>query len=115
MKLSEFKDKDALRVIADLLPYIGNIAQNEDAKAERGGSYLSFAAAMLKYCPEDTMAMLAILDNQNPDTYHCNAATVLRDVLNMIADKELLELFGLRSPTVASSGSASETTEAPEA
>lgn len=115
MKLSEFKDEKALQVISDLLVPIGRIAANpENAKAKDLG-VLDFASAILRNSGKDVMTMLAILNDQDPATYHCTAASVMMDVFTMLDDPELLLLFGLQSQTPASSGSASESTEAPKA
>lgn len=115
MKLTDFKDADAIRVVADLLPHVGNIAKNSAVEKARKGSMMDFAAALLKENPDDILAMLAILDNKDPADYHCNAATVIVDVFGMVSDPALLELFGLPTRTPESSGSASANTEAPEA
>jgi hypothetical protein len=114
MKLSEFKDEKAIEVVANLLEPIANIAKNQANQAAKGGTKLEIASAMLKNNAKDVMTMLAILADEDPETYHCSAATVLADVLNMLTDTELMQLFGLQSKTAASSGSASESTEAQE-
>ena len=108
MKLSEFKDEKAIEVVAKLLVPIGNIVKNRDNANARGGTQLEFASAILANNPRDVMDMLAILDDKDPSEYHCNAATVILDVMNMLADEELLQLFGLQRQTQTSSTSASE-------
>lgn len=115
MRLSEFKDEKGIEVVAKLMGPIGAIASNQENAKAKDKSILEFASAMLQNNPKEIMAMLAILDDQDPADYHCSAATVLRDVFNMISDPELLMLFGLQGQTPASSGSASESTEAPGA
>ncbi len=110
MKLTEFKDYDAIRVVADLMPHVGNICKNSVMEKARNGSKMEFAAALLKENPADVFAMLAILDGKKPSEYHCNAATVIKDVFNMISDPELLDLFGLPTRTPESSGSVSANT-----
>lgn len=115
MKLTDFKDADAIRVVADLLPYVGNIAKNSAVEKARKGSMMDFAATLLKENPADILAMLAILNNQAPAEYHCNAATVIMDVFSMFSDPALLELFGLPTQTQGTSGSASANTEGTEA
>lgn len=115
MKLTDFKDADAIRVIADLLPHVGNIAKNSAVEKARKGSMMEFAATLLKENPSDVLAMLAILNNQAPAEYHCNAANVIMDVFSMISDPALLELFGLPTRTQTTSGSASANTEDTEA
>ncbi len=115
MRLSEFKDEKGIEVVAKLLVPIGNIASNKENGDAKDKSILAFASSILQNNKRDVMDMLAILSDNDPANYHCTAATVLMDVLNMVSDPELMELFGLQRQTPASSGSASETTEAPEA
>lgn len=114
MRLSEFKDEKAIEVVADLLIPVSNIAKNSTVADAKNKGVFEFAAAMLKCNAKDVKDMLAILDGKDPAEYHCSAASVMGDLLNMLSDPELMQLFGLRSKTPASSGSASETTEAPE-
>ncbi|WP_305116639.1 hypothetical protein [Acutalibacter muris] len=113
MRLSEFKDEKAIEVVAALLEPIGKIAKNPKNQESRGEgkTILDFAAAMLKNNPADAKDMLAILADKEPESYHCNAATVFRDILLMLSDPEIMELFGVQSKTPPSSGSVSETTE----
>lgn len=115
MRLSEFKDEEAIRVIADILPHVVEIAKNPAVKEARNENPFLYAAALLKEVPQEAIALLALLDNKDPAEYHCTGASVLFDVFNMISDPDLLALFGVRSKTLASSGSASTTGEATEA
>jgi len=117
MKLSEFKDEKAIEVVAALMEPVGNIAANPENKKARedGGTVAHFAGALLRNNPKDIMNMLAILDDKDPADYHCTAATILMDTFNMLSDPELMTLFGLQRQTPAFSGSALETTEAPQA
>lgn len=108
MKLSEFKDEKAVEVVAKLLVPIGNIVANKTNAAARGGTQLEFASAILANNPSDVKNMLAILNDTDPKDYHCTAATVIFDVVNMLADDDLLQLFGLQRQTQTSSTSASE-------
>lgn len=118
MKLSEFQDEKAIQVVAKLLGPIGRIAANgKNARAKEANkeeNVAQFVGALLENNPRDVMAILAILDDQDPETYHCTAASVLVDALNMCSDPELMQLFGLQSKTAASSGSALESTKAPK-
>lgn len=113
MRLSEFKDEKAIEVVAKLLEPIGRIASNAKNAEAKGKSMAAFAGALLQNSPKEIMIMLAVLDDQDPANYHCTAASVLADVFHMLNDPELMQLFGLQSRKPASSGSASESTEAP--
>lgn len=114
MKLSEFKDEKAIEVVAKLLVPIANIAENAKNAKAKGASKLEFASALLANNKKEVMDMLAILSDKEPGEYHCNAATVLMDVFNMLSDPDLVQLFGLQSKTSTSSGSATENTEVSE-
>jgi len=115
MRLSDFKDEKAIEVVAALMEPIGNIAANpENQKArETGGTRAHLIGVILRNNAKDVMQMLAILDDKDPAEYHCTAVSVFSDTLKLFSDPEIMELFGLQSKTPASSGSASENTEAP--
>lgn len=119
-RLSEFKDESGIILVSRLMLPIGRIVQNKAvldartaAKTEgRTLSMLELASVMLSNGAKDVMEMLALLNETEPEEFHCNAATVLSDVMQMFSDPDLGTLFGLQSSTPASSGSASENTEA---
>ncbi len=112
MKLSAFKDEKGVEVVAKLLGPLGRIVSNKENADMKDKSLLQFASTLMRNNPKDIIAMLAILDGKEPEEYHCSAASILADVLNMLSDEELLQLFGVRRQNPASSGSASENTEA---
>ncbi len=112
MRLSDFRDEQALEVIAKLLEPVGAIAANERNAAARSGGVFGFASALLQNNPREVLAIFAILNGEEPEAYHCSAAGLLYDLIELLGDPELLALFGLRSRTAASSGSVSENTTA---
>lgn len=118
MRLSDFKDEQGVEVVAKLLVPVCKIAanpNNEEAK-KKAKNKLEFASAMLQNNPAEIKEMLAIMNGVEPEEYHCNGATVMIGLLEMLADDEVMLLFGLQGkktgPTC--SGAPSETTEAPE-
>ena len=115
MRLSDYKDEKAIEVVANLLPYVTNIALNEKNNEARGnGKVADFVAAVLKNNTTDIMGVLAVLNDTDPKDYHCNAATVLVDAFQVFSDPAMLELFGLQRQTATSSTSASMTGEVAE-
>lgn len=112
MRLSDFRDDQATDVIAKLLEPVGTIAADERNASARSGGVFGFASALFRNNPREMMAIFAILNGEEPETYHCSAASLLYDLIEMLNDPELLALFGLRSRTAASSGSVSENTTA---
>ena len=114
MKLGDFKDDRAIDVIAALLPHVRGILSNKEVMAsiKKSGTMMDVAHEMFKGSREDTVAILAILNEEDPADYHFDATTLYSKTLEMISDPDLLVLFGLQRQTSASSGSASENTGA---
>lgn len=118
MKLSDFKDERGVEVVAKLLvPVCQIVANPANAEAKtKCKNKLEFASAMLQNNPAEVKTMLAILNDTDPEAYHCNGASVMIGLLEMLADTEVMQLFGLQSKMTGQtcSGSRSENTEAPE-
>lgn len=110
-KLSEFKNEDGVIVIAKLLQPIFRIIQNIKDVPRDGMNAMEFVSLMLEKSPKDVVEIFAILEETPLDKYECNGATIMANTLTLASDKELMELFGLRSQTQTSSGSVSENTE----
>lgn len=117
MRLSDFKDEKGVEIVAKLLVPVCTIAANPaNAEAKKAcNNKLEFASAMLQNNPTEVKTMLAILADEDPAEYHCNGASVMIGLLEMLADEEVAQLFGLQSKKTGQtcSGSQSETTEAP--
>lgn len=116
-QLSQIKDEDALDLLGDLLEPIVAICQNEElAKTIRGGksTKIEVAKIALKANKKEVMDILSILSDE--EEYHCNAVTVLADVMRLLNDKELSDFFTSQMQTEAnpSSVSVSENTEGVE-
>lgn len=114
MRLSDFKDEKALEVVAALIDPICEIVQSPENKAARKEAPIKFVQSVLRNSPKAVMAMMAILNDEDPETFHCTSVSVVKNALEMFSDPDLMELFGLQSGTQPSSGSASETTEGQE-
>ena len=118
MKLSDFKDEKGVEVVAKLLVPVCTIAANpanSESKAKCKNK-LEFASAMIQNNPSEVKAMLAILNDVDPKEYHCTGASVMIGLLEMLADPEVMQLFGLQSKMTGQtcSGLRSENIEAPE-
>lgn len=115
-KLSEFKGDAGIDVVADLLPYIEEIVRNPENRAARSKDKIHFASTILKNSKPAVKGIFAVLNEMPVDEYEISAASILVDTLTLLNDETLLVLFGLqsKSPKPASSGSVSESTEAPE-
>ena len=74
-------------------------------------SKIEFAKRLLKNNAADVREMMAILSEVPVEEYEVTATTVLTNVLLLLSDPELLQLFGVPSGTETSAGSASANME----
>lgn len=116
MKLSDYKNEQAIEVAAKIMSPICKIVSNPENKKMQGNNKLEFATAMLQNNPVEVKELLAILSGKNPDEYQCNGVTAMVGLFEMLSDPEMMELFGLQSKTEgrSCSGAQSENTEAPK-
>lgn len=115
-KLADFKDEKGLEVAAALMEQFAGIVSNPNVQEQIKNTQndVQIASVLLKNSPVEIRAVLAILNEKDPKEYHYTAGTVFAGVIAMLSDPDILELFGWRNQILASSGSASENTEAPE-
>lgn len=113
-KLSDFKDEKAIVVVAQLLEPIMTIVTNPangKFKDEQNG--FKMFSGFLSNSPKSMMQIFAILSEQDVDTYHCDGVEVTKNLMTLVSDSRLIELFTSQGQTgdAISSGSASENTE----
>ena len=113
-KLSDFKDEKAIVVVAQLLEPIMTIVTNPDNgkfKDEQNG--FKMFSGFLANSPKAMMQIFAILSEQDAETYHCDGVEVTKNLMTLVSDIRLIELFTSQGETgdATSSGSASENTE----
>lgn len=112
MKLKDFKGEKGIEVVGKLLIPVMNIVGNpKNSGADAPTNVIAQISGFFTNNPKDVMEVLAILDDQPIDGYEINAQTALKKLLSWFDDPELMGLFGLRSETKTSSGSATTTTE----
>lgn len=110
-RLSDYKDQDGVRIVGRVLAPISRIVTNSNVKDIYNKGPLAFASAICEHCPDEIMNILSELAGN--EEYHCDGATVIKDVVYVFTDPEMLRLFGLQSEIPPSFGSASESTEGP--
>lgn len=128
MKLSDYKGEEALDVLADIIEPLTYILADEDIQKMRREAQenkkalpmISYVKPAIKNHKPEIIQVLARLNNQTPEEYikDLSLATLPLQVLEFINDPEIQKFFTSQSqnPTrqSASSGSASENTEAGE-
>ena len=111
-KISQYKDEEALELLADLIePLARIIADKEVLSAFKKKSKIAGVSAAIKAHKHDVFQMLAILDGTPVEEYHCNVFDLPIKALEILNDKELNDFFKSQSQLMdeESSGSATET------
>lgn len=120
-KLSEFKDEQALDVLAEILESaISLISDNEFKLAILGDkennlppNKMKAINVCLRHHKAEIINIMAVLNETPVEEFHFNALTLPRMVLFMFNDRELIDFFKYQSQTDSetSSGSVTESTE----
>lgn len=95
MKLSEIKGKKAIETTAELIEPLAHILADgtisEAVKAQK--PVLSIVKMLLKGWPDEVIAILALLDGADPETYEVNMLTLPVKLLEVLNDQDIQTLF----------------------
>ena len=114
MKLSEVKGEAAMDMLADLIEPAGEIFGDKGvADAYRNGNKLGAVKVAIKNHKKAVIEILAVLDGVPVEEYCPNLFSLPVKLLEILNDKDLLQLFTLQGQTgdATSSVSASENTK----
>lgn len=114
MKLSEVKGEAALDMLADLIEPAGEIFGDEEvANAARNKSKFAAVKLAIKNHKKAVIEILAVLEGVPVEEYTPNLFSLPIKLLEILNDKDLLQLFTLQGQTgdATSSVSASENTK----
>lgn len=114
MKLSEVKGEAAMEMLADLIEPAGEIFGDKGvAEAYRKGNKLGAVKVAIKNHKKAVIEILAVLDGVPVEEYCPNLFSLPVKLLEILNDKDLLQLFTLQGQTgdATSSVSASENTK----
>lgn len=116
--LSEYKDGEALDLLADLLDPVSEIISDKSiqgALQTKNIKNIDVVKYAIKEHKEAVIHILAILDGVPVEEYHCNVFTLPIKVLQILNDPDLMDFFklqGLEMKEEGSSISAMENTKA---
>ena len=120
-KLSEFKDDEAMDVLAEILEPAYNLIKDNDFKVAMRGdkekgilpNRLEAVKVAITKHRKDVVKMMAVLNETPVEEFHYNLLTLPTMMLEMLNDKELIRFFSYKSETdfEIPSGSAMENTE----
>ena len=91
MKLSDYKNEDAVEVIADIIEPLSVIFTDEEIKNEKN-RMKAIAKALKKY-KKEVIQILARIDGVPVNEYECNALTLPIKVLEVMNDKEVQDFL----------------------
>lgn len=113
-KLSEYKNEDAIELLADLMiPAVDILASPEVKNAFSGGKQpLEIVQVILKHKPKACMDLLRILDGS--DDFECNIITAPKMLLELLNDKELMSFFAEQGKMIGGVAFGSDTANTEE-
>ena len=116
-KLSEFKNEDALDLLADLIDPLSKIFSDKKfEKVFRKGNKLEIAKYLLKNRPKEILEVLARLEDTPIEEYEANVFSLPVKIMEVLSDEDLIRFFesqGIRMGN-ESFGSATESIEETE-
>ena len=107
-KLSDFSGEKGIRIAAQVLSRIMRVlgnARNLELAGERN-PVLMFTAFM-ENSPKEMQEIFAILSEKDPDTYECDAAEAMTNMLILANDPIVVRLFISQRQTGGATSSAS--------
>lgn len=100
MKLSEYKNEEALDILADILEPAAKIFSDKDVKqAFEKGDKISGIKAAIKGHKTEIIEILARLDNVPVEEYECNILTLPVKIMEILNDTELINFFSSQRQT----------------
>lgn len=108
-KLSEYRDEDALELLADLIEPAETIFSDKDVQSANSESMWKAVKVAIKKHKKEVMEIMAILDGIPVEELHINVLSLPIKVMEVISDKDLVNFFVLQSQNMESTSSGSVT------
>lgn len=113
-RLSDFKGEKGIEIAAEVLAVIMEILTDEKNRVQEAEqNKIKMFTSFMRNSPKEMKKIFAILSEEDAETFECNGAEALANILILANDPILVSLFTSQRQTGAakSSGSASENTE----
>lgn len=108
-KLSEYKDEEALDLLADLLEPAETIFSDKDVQSANSKSMWKAVKVAIKKHKKEVMEIMATLDGVPVEDLHINVLSLPIKVMEVISDKDLVNFFVSQSQNMESTSSGSVT------
>lgn len=106
-KLSEYKDGEALEMLAEIIEPVTLILADKKVMNEFKKTKVKGVSYILKKHKEQIIPILAALEGVPEKEYHCNIVTLPKVLIEIMNDKDLVDFFGSQLPTEDTEGSGS--------
>lgn len=112
-KLSDYKNEEALDLLADILPPVTTIFADKAFVEHLQGNKIEAVQYVIKKHKTAVLSILARLEDVPVDEYQCTIFTLPVVLVNLLNDPDLLDFFKSQGLKIneESSGSAMENTE----
>ena len=113
-RLSEYKDEEALDLLADILSPTVEIMQDEAVqkffnKGDENMTVADVVTLVIKTHKKAVMQIMAALEGVPSEEYHCNIFTLPVQLMQVVNDPDLRAFFALQGQTDSASTSGSAT------
>ena len=113
-RLSEYKDEEALDLLADILSPTVEIMQDEAVqkffnKGDENMTVADVVTLVIKTHKKAVMQIMAALEGVPSEEYHCNIFTLPAQLMQVVNDPDLRAFFALQGQTDSASTSGSAT------
>lgn len=95
MKLSKYENEEALDVLAELIEPATRLLSNPElvATVKGGKSKLEIAKVAIQADKQAIIEILAICEGVPVEEYRCTPITIVKNVIELLSDKELVAFF----------------------
>ena len=94
MKLSEYKNEEALDVLADIIEPSSKIMVDPKIKElTKKGDKMPIIKEIIKNHKSEIIEILATIDGVPVDEYECNVFTLPIKIIELLNDKDLVSFF----------------------
>ena len=109
MKLSDYKNEEAIDVLADVMGPVVIIANDlEFQKRWNSGKPIVYALQYaLKNYKKEVVQLVATLHREDPETYEFTIPTLLTDLIELINDPLIQAVFPVQGQNIGSESSGS--------
>lgn len=116
MRLTDYENEEALELLADIMEPAAVIMSDKEiaTMVQSGVPAIVIAPKILRGHPKEVIEIIASMHREKPDTYKFNAVSLLHDLVDIMNDPELVDLFTSQGQKLQdmNSGSAMENGEA---